>query len=318
MHQSTTLFLRSVHQSTMLFFACASDFSASIHTLFFALSASIHNAVLCVHGLHQSTTLFFALSASNPQCCSLRTALRASIHNAVLYAQCINPQCSFLREWRPCINPQCCSYAFSASTNPNAVLCVHGAQCIHNAVLLRSVHQSTMLFFACALVSVHNVVLALSASIHNAVLCARCINPQCCSACARSSSASIHNAVLALSAIHNVVRASEALCINPLMLFFALSASIHNNVVPSVHAALRASIHNAVLCAQCINAVLCVQSSSVHQSTMLFFALCASIHNAVLRCTALRINPQRCSLRSVHQSTMLFFACTALRAWGPT
>jgi hypothetical protein len=317
MHQSTTLFLRSVHQSTMLFFACASDFSASIHTLFFALSASIHNAVLCVHGLHQSHNAVLCAQCINPQCCSLR---RRSVHQSTMLfftLECIQSTMLNLREWRPCINPQCCSLRFSASTN-NAVLCVHGAQCIHNAVLLRSVHQSTMLFFACALVSVHNVVLALSASIHNAVLCARCINPQCCSACARSSSASIHNAVLALSAIHNVVRASEALCINPLMLFFALSASIHNNVVPSVHAALRASIHNAVLCAQCINAVLCVQSSSVHQSTMLFFALCASIHNAVLRCTALRINPQRCSLRSVHQSTMLFFACTALRAWGPT
>jgi hypothetical protein len=46
---------------------------------------------------------------------------------------------------------------------------------------------------------------------------------------------------------------------------------------------------------------------SVHQSTMLFFALSAVLAH---QC----INPQCCSLRSVHQSTMLFFACAALSA----
>jgi hypothetical protein len=151
--------LRSVHQSTMLFFAlginpqCCSlrctELSASIHNAVLALSASIHNAVLCV--------------------C---TELSASIHNAVLCAQCINPQCCSLRvHGAPC--NQCCS-----------LRSVHQSQCCSLRVHGLSASIAQCQFFAlsasiqCCSLRVHgafihqsNCSFALGASIHNAVLC---------------------------------------------------------------------------------------------------------------------------------------------------
>jgi hypothetical protein len=211
---------RSVHQSTMLFFAqCINNHNAvlcvhgALHQstmLFFALSASIHNAVvLCVctgsvhpvHNavlcapVHQSTMLFFALSASihNAVLCVCRAPHQSTMHCSC--AQCINPQCCSLRVHGLSASILPLFFALSASIH-NAVLCVCTAlRASINAVLCAQC-INPMLFFARAQCINTMLFFALSASIHNVSLraalvlrhqsttlcsCARCINPQCCS-----------------------------------------------------------------------------------------------------------------------------------------
>jgi hypothetical protein len=375
--------------------------SASIHNAVLCVctgSASIHNAVLCAR-VHQSTMLLrvhetpvhqynavLCAPCINPAMLffALCTGLRASIHNAVLCAQCVNPQCCSLRVRSVSINPVLLR---SVASIHNAVLCVlrrplHQSNAvlfalsasIHNAVLLRCtalrastpccslrsvhqsvtfsaflrggsvksihkcvlcapVHQSTMLFFACA-ASVHQSTMlffALSASIHNAVLCVhglQCINPQRCSLRSVHQSTmlfflrvQVHRAVLFFARVHE----NSASIHNAVL---ALSASIHNAVL-CVCTELSASIHNAVLCAQCINpqccsfacarrsvisinAVLCAQCINPQCCSLRVRGLSASIHNAALRSVH---QSQCCSLRvhgaPIHQSlTHVLCVCT--------